>query len=284
MDEKLPNDPPRLAGQGRQVVVADDNRTNLLLLERILQTGGYQATLVSSGEAALEVVFRSDAIAAVLLDIAMPEMDGIEATKLIRLAETGNDEGRMPIIALTADDRKETEASCLDAGADAFLSHPVQASMLLDMIALLIAAHENAATPQGGPVDTSRAIARLAYRGMGERGVKKEMIADLQASGGNELLEQLSTTLRTDSTAAFGYMQLAMVNNDVTAFKEQVMNLYSQTAALGSIGIRSVFAHTTKLEPRQLTTSGPIILERLRYEVETLLEVIARHVTLPKFG
>ena len=71
------------------------------------------------------------------MDIQMPEMDGIEATALIRKSESGTQK-HLPIIALTADAINEEQEACFKAGMDAFLTKPIQKNALIDAINTLL--------------------------------------------------------------------------------------------------------------------------------------------------
>jgi CheY-like chemotaxis protein len=116
--------PPPLPAPARKlkILIAEDNSANRKILRRILEMSGHQTAVVNDGEAALAVLDR-DRFDLVLMDINMPEMSGYEVTKLYRMEHLG--EGRLPIIALTADATSETERQCRDSGMDAVLSKPV---------------------------------------------------------------------------------------------------------------------------------------------------------------
>jgi len=86
---------------------------------------------VTNGLEALDVL-NTQAIDIILMDIRMPEMDGIEATRAIR--ESGREYKNTPIIALTADASAETNAACMAAGADIFLTKPVMARDVIEAI------------------------------------------------------------------------------------------------------------------------------------------------------
>ncbi len=113
---------------GARILVAEDNEINRRVVERMLTRRGYQITSVTDGCAALEAV-RAGEFDLVLMDVQMPQMDGLEAAQAIRLLEqtTG---GRLPIIAMTANAMKGDREKCLEAGMDDYLAKPVQPSAL----------------------------------------------------------------------------------------------------------------------------------------------------------
>ena len=120
-----------LLGAGLVVLVADDNRTNRKVIAKILERAGHDVHLVDNGERALDAL-NERAIDVALMDVNMPVMNGIEATKLYRFASLGRK--RVPIIALTADASPEMRRRCEDAGMDSCVTKPIEPARLLGII------------------------------------------------------------------------------------------------------------------------------------------------------
>ena len=120
-----------------RILVAEDNLINQTLVVRLLQKMGHIPTTVVTGREVLEAVQR-ESFDVVLMDVQMPEMDGLSATKEIRKAEraTGN---HLPIIALTANAMKRDEDACLEAGMDSYLAKPVSGRKLAAALANIFA-------------------------------------------------------------------------------------------------------------------------------------------------
>jgi len=115
---------------GKRILVVDDDELVRLALDELLTPEGYEIHTVSSGREALE---RIEALVydLLMLDIIMPEMDGIEICKIIRKRE---DYSEVPIIFLTAKSREEDKTLGLEAGANLFLSKPIAPEKLLTLI------------------------------------------------------------------------------------------------------------------------------------------------------
>jgi CheY-like chemotaxis protein len=96
------------------ILVAEDNAVNQRLIRTLLEKRGHRVTVVGTGAAAL-AAWRQDGFDCILMDIQMPEMDGYEATRLIRARESGNG-AHIPIIALTAHAMKGDREKCQQAG------------------------------------------------------------------------------------------------------------------------------------------------------------------------
>jgi two-component system sensor histidine kinase/response regulator len=120
---------PDLAPQfaGTRVLLAEDNETNQFVALELLGRLGIELEIATSGAEALEMV-RAKPYAAVLMDIQMPEMDGLEATRQIRQDPALQ---RMPIIAMTANAMKADVDRALAAGMNDFLSKPIEQSALV---------------------------------------------------------------------------------------------------------------------------------------------------------
>jgi len=115
---------------GIRVLVVDDNFVNVRLLEELLKSASYEVTTATSGEAALEKLAQSRPDI-VLLDVMMPVMDGYEVCRRIRQDEKT---AQLPVIMVTALDKESDRAMALAAGANDFLSKPVEDNLLLPAI------------------------------------------------------------------------------------------------------------------------------------------------------
>jgi two-component system, sensor histidine kinase len=120
---------PGAAARSLQILVAEDHPTNQKFIGMLLGRLGHRVTFANNGKQALECVQRASApFDIVLMDIHMPELDGLSATRLIRALPGG--QGQMPIIALTADVMNDAPERALQAGINEFLSKPLQKSQL----------------------------------------------------------------------------------------------------------------------------------------------------------
>ncbi|MDD2309448.1 MAG: ATP-binding protein [Desulfuromonadaceae bacterium] len=116
------------------ILLADDVEINRALVQAILEPHGHQITFAENGRSALEA-YTSKRFDVVLMDIQMPEMDGLQATRAIR--EYERDMGRgaaVPIVAMTAFAGNEDRQVCLDAGMDDYLTKPIKPGQLLQLL------------------------------------------------------------------------------------------------------------------------------------------------------
>jgi len=126
-------------GGGLSILVAEDNEINALLARALLVRLGHYPTMAASGAAAIESWLAARAAGTpfdrVLMDLHMPGMDGLEATRQIRAIEAETNAPRMPILALTANASAEDREECLAAGMDGFLVKPLDRERLAAALA-----------------------------------------------------------------------------------------------------------------------------------------------------
>ncbi len=119
-----------------RILLAEDNRVNQTLAARLLQKRGHAVTIVEDGKAALAAL-EAGSFDLVLMDVQMPEMDGLEATAAIRGMERSAG-GHIPIIAMTAHALVGDQERCLAAGMDGYISKPIRTSQLFATIESLV--------------------------------------------------------------------------------------------------------------------------------------------------
>jgi CheY-like chemotaxis protein len=124
--------------QGPRVLLAEDNPVNALLARTLLERAGCVVAHVLNGRQALEALAGAPRPDLIIMDVEMPGMDGLEATRRIRAREAESGAGRIPILALTANSRAEDHAQCLAAGMDGHLSKPFDRQDLDEAIGRLV--------------------------------------------------------------------------------------------------------------------------------------------------
>ena len=114
-----------------RVLLAEDNEINVMVARSLLESAGYVVECAPDGEAAVEAV-RQRSFDIILMDMRMPKMDGLQATRIIRTLPPPA--GKLPIVAMTANAMSEDKEACLAAGMTEFLSKPFKPDIFLAMI------------------------------------------------------------------------------------------------------------------------------------------------------
>jgi signal transduction histidine kinase/ActR/RegA family two-component response regulator len=137
VEQPVPSSEPRPAAvaapaRSLQILLAEDTPANQKLVVRILSKRGHQVAVAENGAQAV-ALFQQQPFDAVLMDVQMPVMDGLEATEAIQ--ELQHDRpARVPIIAMTAHALKRDQERCLAAGMDAYLAKPVSSRELVELV------------------------------------------------------------------------------------------------------------------------------------------------------
>jgi CheY-like chemotaxis protein len=113
------------------ILVVEDNPVNQLVVQRVLERAGHRVRVAENGLAAIDAT-ASERFDAILMDVEMPELDGLEATRRIR--ENEGKGVRTPIIAMTAGALEGDKDSCLRAGMDAYLEKPFRPDRLQETL------------------------------------------------------------------------------------------------------------------------------------------------------
>jgi CheY-like chemotaxis protein len=118
--------------RGARILLAEDNPVNRRVALRILEKGGYEVAVAGNGREVLQAIEREE-FELILMDVQMPEMDGLEATGIVRERErqTG---AHLPIIAMTAHAMSGDRERCLAAGMDEYISKPIHAEQLIELV------------------------------------------------------------------------------------------------------------------------------------------------------
>lgn len=213
-------EPPELAGT---VLLVDDNQTNLVLGSLILESMGLEVTSVDGGHAAIASA-RQGLYDLVLMDISMPDIDGLEATRRIR---DFAHQDQLPIIALTAHiDDKEKQA-CFDVGMNDYLTKPIDSQDLNRALARWLAV--------GKPpdADTDAAVAAgespVADRAL----VDENVLTDLIKQIGSDNLQLVIDNVQTESIQRWQELEIAESEGDTAAVRRHVHSLASIFRSVG---------------------------------------------------
>lgn len=217
-------------GQPRHILIADDNRINQSVVAKILERGGHSFVIVNNGEEALDALERED-FALVLMDVNMPVMNGLEATKLHRFASIG--ERHLPILALTADATPEMAVRCAEAGMDLCIVKPVEAGRLLD----IIAEFTQEAAPYPPQVKGRFTPQAAEHR---PQTLSRSVLKELEQLGGVEFTTELAQEFIADAEALLLSLRVAARAGDSVLFQAEAHALSSAAANIGAEAVCAI--------------------------------------------
>jgi len=157
LEEKLPQEKQQILKQlhekdpvlrGRKVLIVDDDVRNIFALTSLLEHHEMEVLYAENGKVGLQKLKEAPDVDVILMDIMMPEMDGYEATRIIRDMEQFQS---LPIIALTAKAMKGDREKCIEAGTSDYIVKPVESEQLLSLLRVWLYNTEQRRPPAGSP-------------------------------------------------------------------------------------------------------------------------------------
>ncbi len=215
-------------GRPLRILIADDRPTNRLVVAKMLEPFAIQVDEVCDGAHAVTAASQTH-YDAILMDVRMPEMDGLEATRAIR--RLSGPRSTVPIIAFTANAFAEDVKNCFEAGMNDFLPKPIQKQNLVGAIARSIQANSQSSKATEPAIVEAQAKQEPSPDAapLVDRGIFDELTA---AIGGAAAAEVLNMFVRDAETRLRALRQLSC-NGDREAIKTEAHSLKSEAATLG---------------------------------------------------
>ncbi len=213
------------------VVLADDNRSNQMLLSRILQDAGHTVRTSERGDRAFDLMSAGDVDLAIL-DLNMPDMSGPDVVKLFRAGSVGG--SKLPIIILSADATPKAKQESLDAGADEFVTKPITSAMLLSTIERVIAGTSARLEPHSpsarAKVPSSSSLAVL---------VDTDRIQALRriARGDTKFLDKYVTAAFSELEQAIFDLRKATVDGNSRAARDALHIIEGTGGSIGAVAL-----------------------------------------------
>ena len=215
------------------VLVAEDNKVNQIVLSKILERAGHKATIVNNGQEALDTLDEDNQqlFDAIIMDMQMPTMGGIEAAKIYRFANIG--QSIPPIIILTANATIEAMRECEEAKIDAYLTKPIEANKLLSTIYTLTRTSENNSHNQKPSQDNSESKHDDAQI------IDYKVVQDLELLSDNrDFIDMLFQGFISDTKILLQKMEQAISSRNYKSFLEHAHALKGSS---GSIGAQKIY-------------------------------------------
>ena len=248
--------PAATTGAGLRILLAEDNVAAQLVGKRTLEKTGYVVQVAGNGREALQMLAASK-FDLVLMDLEMPQMNGLEATRAIREREAESGQ-HIPILAMTAYATKEDQEKCLEAGADGYLAKPVRPEKLRAALACFLLPGRDAGGAQ--PVNLDEALEAV--------------------DGDEELLrEGVKLFMEYDYPRHLEALRKGLERKDAQAVKAAAHGI---KGAVGSFGGRAAHDVASRLETmgrRGDLSDAQGMLEELQAEVGRFADFFAQPAT-----
>lgn len=217
------------------VLVAEDNKTNQIVISKILEHANHSCFIVENGKMALDEIATGRYDIAIM-DMQMPVMGGIEATKLYQFSLPRKK--KIPIIILTANATIEAKRECAEANVDAYLTKPVQADKLIHTIESL---HNENIVTHRIETSTNQDSTNQPHIQAVTNSINYDTLDSLQSlSHDNDFVINLIQTFIYDTEKLLCKMESSIANNNHATYLEYIHALKGST---GSIGLDKLYNH-----------------------------------------
>lgn len=227
-----------------RILIAEDNKVNQQILAGILEHAGHHTAIAETGEKALDILSEQlHELDMLIVDMNMPDYSGTEVVRAMRYFDT---QVRLPVIMLTADATPEAQKRSLEAGADVFLTKPINSRGLLEAIAKL--AKLEPVTPVISEPKTPSAPQVSEW-------FDAQVIYDLSKLGGdNDFIEMLIDGFEKDGHKHLEIIQTAVRNNDYLLLRESLHALKGSAAEMGANPLTKLCRKAELLKPSEVAS------------------------------
>ena len=251
--------------QAIRILVVDDHQVNQQLGVLMVERLGFRADVAGNGHEALEALSRIP-YDLILMDCQMPEMDGYEATKKIREAESRKRKANeapspdalrltsdhVPIIAVTANAMQGDREKCLQAGMDDYLSKPIRPEELSNILAKWLPKSEAPSSPVMETIEAS--ISPPTPESSSSDVINLETLAELESLGGREFLQTLIQKFVEDALECVTLIQEALDSQDLAKVKETAHGLKGISRNMGADALAQVALNLENASQSEATT------------------------------
>ena len=244
-----------------RILLAEDNITNQKVALRILEKAGYRADAVFNGQEVLTAL-EGNTYDLILMDVQMPELDGLETTAAIRRKEREKG-GHIPVIAMTAHAMKGDREQCLGAGMDDYLSKPIQPRELMEVIEQQLKG--------AGPAETEMVLSEQAVA----QEVFDRKVLLKRLDGDEEIFKEIIATFLEDAPHQVEKLKNALQEGDALRVERQAHLLKGAALNIGGNGLQTAALGLEMAGKEGDLRRAQLLIPKLDQEFEKLKGVLA---------
>ena len=248
-----------------RILVAEDSLVNQKLAVGLLEKQGHEVVVASNGRRAVSEIGKRG-FDLVLMDVEMPEMDGLDATRMIREQEQTSHRRHLPIVAMTAQAMKGDKERCLSAGMDGYVSKPIRSDTLVQVIREVMeqSAVQSSATAEPDPVPNSSG-----------KDVTLDWDKAMSAvAGDRELLEQVIETLVAECPGMMDSIRQSFQERDAATLRRAAHTLKGGLRIFGETSAGRLAQDIESLADKEDFQSVASKVDVLAEEMQGVLEHI----------
>lgn len=268
-------------GESRRlkVLVAEDNPTNQMVVQKLLERAGHEVTVVADGEAALDAL-ANHAFDLALLDLNMPVMGGLEAGRTYRAGK--KDGNPIPIVALSADATMESRLACREAGFQEYLIKPFETKRLLSVLQAVTSKHPVLETAE----DRKPGVPETAEKEI-LPGIDEATLQEIESLGPTrEFVKNLIWIFLRDSEKRIQEMERSAEQRDVKSLCKAAHSLKGIAGSIGALAVMDISDRLQQMKGRESMEERIALLEDLKEEIARVRKALIRRINVadPKSG
>jgi CheY-like chemotaxis protein/HPt (histidine-containing phosphotransfer) domain-containing protein len=257
------------------ILLAEDNTVNQKVAVRLLERMGYRADVVANGLEVLEALQRQR-YDVILMDVQMPEMDGLEASRLIH--ENWPAEQCPYIVALTANAMHGDREECLAAGMHDYLPKPIQVTALQQALERAGWQAKKRTQPLEKPVEVAHPREE-AEREMEDAPVLDPTVLSelrqLQGEGEPDIVQELAEAFQFETPALFTLLRRAVIEEQPEQLRQAAHNLKGSSSNLGACRMVALASELEALGKRGMVDGAAVLVAHLEQEYQRVCQALA---------
>jgi PAS domain S-box-containing protein len=257
------------------ILLAEDNTVNQKLALRFLERMGYRADVAGNGLEVLEALQRQQ-YDVVLMDVQMPEMDGLEATRAIHKGLPAKQHPR--IVAMTANAMQGDREECLAAGMDDYLTKPIQVKALHDALERAgLEAKRRFESPQI-PEKPSEGAIHANQQADSSPALDPAVLAELrqfQGEGETDIVQELAEAFQFETPPLLEALHIAVIKSEPEPLKRAAHNLKGSCYNIGALPMAALSTELESLGKQGIFTGAAELVTRLEQEYQCVCQALA---------
>jgi len=260
-----------------RILLAEDNTVNQKLALRLLEHMGYRADVVANGLEVLEALQRQH-YDVILMDVQMPDMDGLEASRAIHESRPADEHPR--IVAVTANAMQGDREECLAAGMDDYLTKPIQIKALqeaLERVGLLPRIHRRPTSPLS-PVQTAPLTLESEKQAEPGPALDLAVLAELrqfQGEGEPDIVQELAEAFQFETPPLLEVLHQAVAEGQPEQLKRAAHNLKGSSHNLGARTMAALSAELETIGKNGTVEGTAELVTRLEQEYQRVCQALA---------
>jgi len=269
-NEARPGDasPPVVTRQSVHVLVADSNRSSLMVISKILELAGHTSRIVDDSERALDA-FERETFDLTLIDVDHPHMDGLETTKMVRFMQL--DKRYTPIYGLTSREGPEIVKRCKDAGLDGTLRQPIDPKELLKIVGQFLPEGIADLSPEVVESSVKMISSHPRFReGFGPP-IKDLDFPYLSSIGGSYFVSEVIQIFITDAESILAQLSATLRSGDTGSFQTLISSMRDSAAIIGAARLVELCQSGGEMDHIKVEVQGRAFLTKLQREVDRVV-------------